>query len=178
MLDVWGKSLPGRWTRATPGQVWRRLCDWEEGRRRVEARSQRPCVGCFPFFPTHSPPFCSLGSCLWPNQQAPLTSGFLWDLANGRHLQELRGRPAFYRESHLSDDLQQLGVALCTSGWKWGYGWVPNTSPGLPAPRNGMQWALVASLKTPSHLWEEFPYNTLSKSHNLSVISTCFSARS
>ena len=71
---------------------------------------------------THSPLLCCLGSYLWPNQQASLTSGFLWDLANGRHLQELRGQTSLLRAPLLSEHLQQLRVALCTSGWRWGVG--------------------------------------------------------
>ena len=112
----------GQW----PGQVWTEArVTGKSGRRRV----QRPdhgalCAGCFPFVPPHplATLLCCLGSCLWPNQQASLTSGFLWDLANGRHLQELRGQTSLLRAPLLSEHLQQLRVALCTSGWRWGVG--------------------------------------------------------
>lgn len=128
-----------------PGQVWKEACvTGKSGRRRVEARSQRPLCWLLSFFPPYplSTLLCSLGSCLWPNQQAPLTSGFLWDLANGRHLQELRGRPSFTENPtcQMTFSSLELPCALQAGSGEW-RGWVPNTSPGLPAPRNGTQWA-------------------------------------
>lgn len=133
------------WTRAmAQGGVFVKpgWCDWEGWQEmNAEATPQGPfeldTSLLSPY--THLPP-CSAAweaDVYGPCQQAPLTSGFLWDLANGRHLQEIRGQ-----ESSLP---RWPSAAWSTPvHFRLGVG-VPNASPGLPAPGNQIA-CLVASL--------------------------------